>query len=617
MWLLCLFFRKIQKAQKIFVYNDAICRPVDNLAIVKNINRLKSAIRFLSSRTLVETIGHDEAPEVFYKSNDSLLKFLESSKPEFSDCALADLFNSYYSKDGVDRSVCLFLVNRIRPVWYLRNILKVITARHDRVTLFCTIVDEFKILDDEIIHEPKFIIYFKSLALLMQNVRIALIFFGGMLAGFRRITLKNPSPKNIRFAAQSPYLELWSECPNQKPQHWSSRFIEDGELSNLRNVLYVHGIWDSNYSPSVLDRMKNFLDTNGGHRFDEMAIRYTLRHLFRVHLGFWGLKLLLPLLTHLTSGRPLVVAEAYLALSRHISRYTAFLDHWRPSSFIGFDDQSISSIARTLVFGANGIANVGMIHSTLGGKWHHPIFAFSYFHKLLLYSTINEESYGEYWGNMKRAVVGPLRSDLLYDQKVNRYKKDLYRKTYGDKKSVLLIVVTAPINNTTRINAFHQALKDAALKFPDLVFILRPLLDSKGKAVYHFPDHIKDLEDAVLSGSVRIDTNDFSTYELMAEADVIVSTDTSSGMLEGMLLDKPTFYFAWQRFEKFNAFSKRDKRFHAYDSETFIDRITFYLYEKEGRDLCAKVAREISPPLDGRFSTRVCQEMDATAQGLS
>lgn len=377
----------------------------------------------------------------------------------------------------------------------------------------------------------------------------------------------------------------------ERRNRWNSFYLEDGQAFRPQNLLYCFLNW--RFSASTEAQMRRYISDRGGHYCYIDDLDPTWRHLLCRQLLNYGIGSLPWLLAGLAGGPAqwLLMVHAIRVL-HHANKWEIFCLHYRPRVMMGYDDQSVSHIARTAVFHRYGLKTAGIHHPAESGLYLSPELAFCAFDLHFEYSQTERREFAPFWDAFRHRIVGPLRCDLIHSAMGNAATREAFGNKYGAGCKSILVAPPGPglINDPQRVNQFYRGLLRVLAERRDVRLILRP------RATFHLP--AAQLQPWIDSGRLSIEVDDFDTYELMACCDLVV-TVASSMVQEALASRRPVVCFTTNRLDALYPFYKMNPLLVATSEDELVARIHRFLDVPQTLANIDEIRQQVGPGADG------------------
>ncbi|MFC1828289.1 hypothetical protein ACFL0O_01595 [Thermodesulfobacteriota bacterium] len=306
--------------------------------------------------------------------------------------------------------------------------------------------------------------------------------------------------------------------------------------SNI-SFLYVFSIWG--FPKHVLQVFYKHFAAIGVKSGNELSNRIPLFFFLRNYIVKFSLslcgKILADILKNLSCDIFTVMIVRRILL--FATRFELFLQYHRPRVFISRDDYAFTCAVRTIILNSYGLQNFGISHSQCTYPKYLAGACFTYCNTYLMRGKGYKRIFYPYLDKINKFVmVGPLESDQVYRAKFNKSKKEHFQRIYGKYFNIIL-----PISRPSGKIYREDIVKEKYENIPEILeldekvhIILRP---RRIDAVEYFADNFPLFSDYIDKGRISIETNDFTTYELLAYCNIVITEDNSGIFFETLCVD--------------------------------------------------------------------------------
>ena len=280
------------------------------------------------------------------------------------------------------------------------------------------------------------------------------------------------------------------------------------------------------------------------------------------------------------------------------------------SVYITRDDYSSAHIVRTELLHRSGARNIAWMHSALVPCKYFAALSNIHCDAYLIASDAYRKLYAPYWEDTRSITpVGHWRVDIIKRNAANRRLRDRFHRKYGSAFTVLALV--QGYNPVSFRSEKLRGLYTGLVQCLNLSDNIRIILRQRGAT----PDDTPELNAAIRSGRITLETNEFNTHELQPFCDVVIAgTASSSGLVETMSIGKPAFGF--------NIHNWGDTVFEQYSPHltggTAEDVLSFvkHIYEKDAasgeiRRAVAQFREDFCALDNGHAIDRICDTIRA------
>ena len=339
------------------------------------------------------------------------------------------------------------------------------------------------------------------------------------------------------------------------------RIEDDGYLYNTSitpgRIIHIFKHWK--YPIEVEQYYKNAMDNKGIHYIDSKD--------FKINVIFLliAIKLQLKILKHALS-KLLLHQNRYEYLKYSNGIIKSMLKKHHEFENINFKveliwhDYEPSHIVETILCNHQNKKTVGIQHGSTAGPYVFPHLCYDHLDIYCIRSHRHLELHSPFWNRLNVKKVGNYRIDYLTNiarsQLLITSIKNKIASMYGEKKFIVLILLPGPseYNLMASWNEMYEALCE--LKSENIecnIFLRFRSVDHLEKTHIRRFKKLPDIDNRYI-----IDLMNFSTYELMAVSDLVISSSHSSGVIEAVSIKKKTFSFDYMRTAK-HSFGKYGK----------------------------------------------------------
>lgn len=567
-------------------------------------------------RLNLRRVGHEDFPKELFKANSGVVGFIESHADKIVNSQMARLLHGLYKDDLVYLAFKKSVMNRISNTFYLSKMAEALAKREEKtvyavpcerdwlrlfdnshIVFLCRATYMVGLITDRIRSLYQIFRYVGYIFVGRGGMRGLLLSYLTNSSGKRNIQGKYPC--TAKYAIQVTWkFHKGSEMCNGKRKRWDSSFLEDGKEFSGKNLLYVYYRRDV---PMVED--VEYHERRGVSYSDEKSLPPTLHYFIRKMIGP-ALRVAIVFVHEWVKGKAFFdLTEAMVKLLYHIQLYERFTIYYRPKVYLGFDDQGIACIARSIVFKKCGIRTSGIHHSSLGGLFLHPDLAYVSFDKLFTYGKIWRKLFEPYWRDINLDVVGPLRTDLIYESSVDKERHRQFLIKYGNNRKKILVCPAGTGNQNLEERGvdFFKSLQRLLTLRDDILIILRPRGMNKLPKSYR-EEFIKTGLD---SGQIVFEMQEFDTWELIAYCDLIISAQTSSILSEAFAAGKNAFSYAFSGIDEMMSFYSMNPLLVSVSGDELVDRINWFLDHPNAIKNYKNIQQELGQQMDGMVFERI------------
>ena len=133
---------RFRTAEKIFVLDCQAC-----LGPQPDFERTKQLILGVCPGACVELVGHNDNPNILYRSNREFVDFLIDQQSSFLENPILKRLHKIHEDPGLIRGITVWLVNRLRPIWYLRKYAEHLAGSSGKILVIMRGQSEFGMLE--------------------------------------------------------------------------------------------------------------------------------------------------------------------------------------------------------------------------------------------------------------------------------------------------------------------------------------------------------------------------------------------------------------------------------------------------------------------------------------
>lgn len=286
-------------------------------------------------------------------------------------------------------------------------------------------------------------------------------------------------------------------------------------------------------------------------------------------------------------------------------------------------DYDPQSVMRTIVANRFGRATVGVHHSANALTYVLPEVRYAFMNRLCMWHDGFQQAFGSCWNDIECVPIGNHRLDYVL-QNLESERLALLRvhirRRWGVTGPIVLVALPnhpseVTYQNPERFEELYRAIKRTLDEFPQVCIVLRvrPMADWRR--------YLQEEPLQALSNHRRVifDQAELSTPEWIAVADVVISTSTSSVIVEAGAAGKPCFSFDTDGRGEIT-FRKYGADFVMTTEEQFLRAVTGVLYGHPVLDCdWGRFAREQTYFADGqniqRFRDAIWDLVDQVRRG--
>ncbi|MEO5335326.1 MAG: hypothetical protein H7841_00320 [Magnetospirillum sp. WYHS-4] len=496
--------------------------PPDVEALVIRCRRWVPGIR-------IGVIDHWRYPDELYLARNEGPERIRSLGDRIGRSWLAGAFRRLYPDEGILIGFQkLMLEEMCRAVYFRRILTRLAEDEESPILAVPEQSDVFGLLKDiPGVATPRLLRGFLLLREIFRAGKTLAAFAGVLGLNIGRMR-RLPPPRSVRYATFLQYANTGT-VEDQSHSHqgriksqynrWNSFFLEDGEEFRPESILYCYLFW--RFKPDSEAKLDAFIRERGGEVTRVLELPPSPEWVFKGQLLRYGPAILPSLLAALAAGpfhwRLAMSAVRFL---HYLNIWEIFHLHHRPAVTLGYDDLTVSHIARTIVGRRHGLVNAGTHHAMIGGPYLGPEIAFAHY-DLHLHATHHQAlDFSPYWDAVPALVAGPLRADLVYRSLQDKERRAAFDAAYQGRRTVLVAPPgTGKVTKRELVLAFYRTLARLAAERPDVVLVFRPR-----SSFWYTPECEAILQPAVDAGQLVMENERFDTYELVAYCDLIVAT---------------------------------------------------------------------------------------------
>ncbi len=209
------------------------------------------------------------------------------------------------------------------------------------------------------------------------------------------------------------------------------------------------------------------------------------------------------------------------------------------------NDYDVGHIVTTILCNRYGKKTIGVQHGSTAGPYVFPSLCYVHFDKYCVFSDRHIELHAPLWNRCNLAKTGNYRIDQLIEISKNQSLmtsiKNNIAALYGNKKYIVVILFPSPseYNTTERFDMIYEALHELKLIEIDCNIFLR-----FKRKMYLENSHLRRFKNLPqIDNRFIIDLINFSSYELIAVSDMLITSSHSSGMIDAVSIGKKAFTF--------------------------------------------------------------------------
>jgi len=584
-----------------------------------DIEKIAKRVKWFSPGLPVQELGHEDFPKECFKANCDLVEFVERREDRICGRPIVRRLKKLLK----DERVCLAMkkrsVDSYRNTYYLAMMAHALSGKEDKKVYvvpngrdWLGLFDEFErlLIHPQIRFVNILIDQVRSLYFMFRFLGYLLLDQGGLRGlllsslskPFRKDNKRGNKPFQVKYAVQVQWpFHKGTERRSGKRQRWDNSFLEDGKEFSGKNLLYSY------YRPDIPIAEDMEFHESRNVRYCEEA---TLPATWQYYLGGMispSLRMLALFMWEWIRFRtPSDLTRSLVSLLNSIHRYERFAIHFRPKVYVGFDDQELSCIARSIAFKKYEIRSVGVPHSSFGGPLIMPGIAYSSFDRLCTPGKIWRQMFAPFWDDLVLDSIGSLRSDLVFQSISDSHRKMLFSQKYGNDCKKILVACggIGGQNLEGRYVEFFKTLQRLVKIRRDVKIILRP----RNQRIPE-PRHKKLIMEGLESGQIVIEMDDFDTWELIAYCDLVITAATSAMINESLDSGKAVLSFIFNGLDELHPFHDSNSMLLATSGKELMDRINCFL--DQGRHIAnyKDLQLEYARAMDGKVIERLRDAM--------
>lgn len=568
-------FRHIKKAKVIYFHKRSFPQLKSNRFIERIVIKI---IRFLNSSVSIETLPAKKINEPNWIANRKAVDIVEDMESNINESA------SYKTMLKIIRDENILK-------YYKRNIADDVSAR----ILFFRVVQEFideygniavipscndyqdiqevvgeETVDQFILQESFLINRLRDACLKLYALFIFLFLpFAYLILNLKKIRLKKIVKKKFDIAMPV----IWGFHESDVIIGGVKWDQDDGYLYNKEitpgHIIHIFNHW--RFSPEVTKSYKSIMD--------KKCISYIDTRDYKIGTDFLIIVLTMQLrvLQYFFSVFfAFHEKQKYIMCNNHIiymmlKKYLEFENVDYKVEFVR-SDYSGRHIIDTILCNQHNKKTVGIQHGSTAGPYVFNCLCYVHFDKYCIFSDRHLELYSPYWNRLNLRKVGNYRIDHLVEiSKDKSLLTEIRRRLtslYGKRKYLVLILFPSPseYNLINKWDEIYEGLYEMQSIDIDCTIMLR--FRSTDNLEFEHLKRFKTLTE--VDSRFVIDLTNFTTYELMAISDIVISNSHSSGMIDGVALNRRTFTFDFMGTAKY-CFKKYGKDIILYGKEDILN----------------------------------------------
>lgn len=369
----------------------------------------------------------------------------------------------------------------------------------------------------------------------------------------KRITLKRINKK--RYEIAMPFIRGFHEGVK--------RGQDDGYLYNKTitpgHIIHIFNYW--RHSSGVEKSYRNIMDRRG------IPYKDIEDYKININLIIIAAKIQFKIIRHF-----LLKLFFWHDRYEYIS-YSNRIIYWMLKKYLEFEnvdykvelikhDYNPHHVVETILCNQHNKKTVGIQHGSTAGLYVLPRLCYVHLNKYCIFSDRHLELHAPFWNMLNFKQTGNYRIDYLVEiSKDNSLMKSIKNKVetlYGYKKYIVLILFPSHSerNVIERWDTIFKALCE--LKSIDIdcnIFLRFRSIDQLENTHLRRFKNLPQMDNRFI-----IDQINFTTYELMAVSDMVISNSHSSGAIDAVSMNKKTFTFDFMGTAQY-CFSKYGKDF--------------------------------------------------------
>jgi hypothetical protein len=227
-----------------------------------------------------------------------------------------------------------------------------------------------------------------------------------------------------------------------------------------------------------------------------------------------------------------------IQILRDLLKSEIFCSKYHILNFISRDDFNPLHISRTLVFNKYNLNNNCITHSCCQEYYTSVIIPFNYFDICFTQGNFYyKDLFKKYWFSKRYINLGPLYGYLVQKALDDKKKKHKFEKKYGSYKKICFLIGSYDSNNNPfdikdiNFKSYHNLTKCLTYDKKIILFIV-PRYSKKIDELLYSLENYDKVKDRVFVDKF------YSTYELMAYCDYLITESLSSSIFEGTINPK-------------------------------------------------------------------------------
>ncbi len=460
--------------------------------------------------------------------------------------------------EAIDRIYCRLLLPKISLKSQFYRLAEYLLKRQGKITLIPQGDDPYKIASHFDLKGALIPVSFRVMnvicgrlerlftALFFNWVVWPTVFALHIIRSFRR----NPSRDPLRVPVVMPMVYgfpaedgLVYFSNGRKNNGWSDASLLNGEL-NSHNVAFFYDLWKFDKKQRIIQQ--RLMADRGIRLFDPGAFSANSIH----RLEVWNLMKVLTGSLFQEPGifiEPHEIVRASGRILHYLLRELLFNHNVDYRVRVEWGDYYPMSIMRTIVANRFGRSTIGVHHSANGLTYIFPQIRYLFLNRLCTWHEGFQKAFARHWNGVECVPIGNHHLDLVLEAMLPERLEGLrIRASRRWKISGCIMLVTLPeypvgvdYQDPERFPELYQGILRCLQEIPGLWVVLRAR-SSRG-----WKDYLREplVQKIATHPQVISDYEEFSTYEWIALADVVVGNSASSVVVEAGAAGKKCFSF--------------------------------------------------------------------------
>ncbi|GEM_PF-3980136 len=377
-----------------------------------------------------------------------------------------------------------------------------------------------------------------------QKTKYLLLALAGVVVRLNSRTFKRWTP--LRLTKPVERRVAWSRPINRgiveknevkDGQYVSDDDLEDDDSFRPSQWLYELSFW--RYGKEKEARWRKYLQAKGALVVDTWQLRMPVGFYLKVKIPASYARLWWTIQSFMHPSTAKLLEIAYPMVEAYVDS-ELILQYFLPTVYYACDDYQNSHIVRTVVFNRHGCKTIGIHHGSYSSLGLNPYIAFIYCNTYCTYGPVyfNRIWKGTWSYAERQAIIGVTRNDYTHQAFRNEERRAVLRKKYSARRLLLWCppsIGLTVLNSMELIEEAFKALMDFKSAHPEWAIILH----GRGPERVWYANFA-----ARMGGSAQMASeDDFSTYELMAYVDAIVTANLSTVGIEAICAGRERVVF--------------------------------------------------------------------------